>query len=710
MSKGRSYGFLIAGYSAACFGLLAQSVEMDSILYGVSYYHEYMPYERLEQDVELMRKAGINVVRLGESTWSSWEPREGQFEFAWMERIIDRLHQAGIKVILGTPTYSIPPWLYRKHPEIVVTHLGDRPPLGPERIHPTYPNSRYPGWYGPRQNVDLTHPTYRWYAERIIRQIVSHFRDHPAVIGYQIDNETHPNASFGQNMHVDFVNYLKRKFGNVERLNQLWGFAYWGQLVQDWDEFPPWPGILNPGYKLEFQRYLQETVREFLAWQAEIVRQYKRPDQFITHNWPGGIRTDVNQYAIARHLDIVAVNPYHPVQDWLDGIEIHLTGDLARSLKGTNYLVTETNAQTIGWDSRTQYPPYDGQLRLSAYSHLACGANMVAYWHWHSLHYGQETYWKGVLSHDLQPNRIYREVSQIAQEFRRLGPQLVNFQPQSDVAILYSIDSYHGIQFMPFDDRVNYMTILRQLYRVLFRLNVGVDFVFPETEDFSRYKVLVVPPLYVASDELLQRLVRYVEQGGHLLLTFKSGFANEYSTVRWELAPGPLRKAAGFYYQEFSSLARPLALKGDPFGVGDENRVSVWAEMLIPETAEVLAVYDHPFFQRYPAITRNRYGKGTLTYEGTVVSDALQEKIVAQLLRLAGLWGVDQQLPAGVRVRHGQNRAGRKMHYYLNYSAQPQQLVYAYGSGRELISGRLIDRQAKLSLEPWGVAIVEEQP
>ncbi|MCP5117901.1 MAG: beta-galactosidase, partial [bacterium] len=288
--------------------IVAQAPRMDTILYGVSYYHEYMPYERLEKDVQMMEKAGLTVVRLGESTWSSWEPREGEFQFAWMERIINRLHKAGIKVILGTPTYSVPPWLYRKHPEIVVTHLGPRPPLGPDRMQPAYPGGIPPGGYGVRQNMDLTHPTYRRYAERVIREVVSHFKDHPAVIGIQVDNETHPNASNSRSMHAGFVNHLKRKYGSTEKLNKLWGFAYWGQLVDDWDELPPRAGILNPGYKLEWERYQRQTVTGFLAWQAAIVNEYKRADQFVTHNWPGGIRTNVDQYAIAQNLDVTAVN------------------------------------------------------------------------------------------------------------------------------------------------------------------------------------------------------------------------------------------------------------------------------------------------------------------------------------------------------------------------------------------------------------------
>lgn len=682
----------------------------DTVLFGASYYHEYMPYERLETDVELMRKAGFTLVRVGESTWSSFEPREGQFEFAWMDRILDRLHRAGIRVIFGTPTYSIPPWLYRKHPEIAVRHLGERQPLGPDRYQPTYFSGAPSGAYGPRQNVDLTHPTYRWYAERLIRRLLAHYKNHPAIIGFQVDNETHPVPSDSASMHVGFVNYLKAKFGSVEKLNQLWGFAYWGQLVSGWDDFPMRRGILNPGYKLEWERYQRSTVTDFLGWQASLVREYARPEQFVTHNWPGGLRTEVNQYEIAQFLDVVAVNPYHPVQDRLDGRQIHFTGDLARSLKQANYLVTETNAQSIGWDSRTQFPPYDGQLRLSAYSHLAAGANSVLYWHWHSLHYGQETYWKGVLSHDLEPNRIYEEVARLGAELKQLGPRLVNFRPHPQAGILVSVDSYHGIQFMPFDDRVNYMTVLHQMYGALYRLKVGVDFVFPEQRDWSRYKVLLVPPLYIASDELLERLTAFVEQGGHAVVAFKSGFANEYSTVRWQRAPGPLRRAAGFSYQEFSSLARPIPLRGDPFGAGPENRVNLWVEMLLPETCETLAVYDHPFFSRYPAITRNRYGRGTLTYEGTYLSDGLQEKIIRGVLELAGLIGEDQKLPASVLVRHGIGNSGRRMHYYFNYSGEKQSFRYAYEPGTELLAGTRIDRGQSLSLGPWDLAIVEESP
>src|SRR5438067_5795680 len=681
--------------------------QMQTILYGVAYYPEYMPYDRLDKDVELMQKAGITVVRVGESTWSSWEPRDGDFQFAWMQRVLDRLQQAGIKAILGTPTYSIPTWLYKQHPEIAVTHNGTSPRLN-DHYAPTYPPSLTPGYYGPRQNYDFLNPYFRQHAERIIRQIVSHFKDHPAVIGYQIDNETFPTGITTPYMNAAFLQRLKSKYKTPETINKIWGLVYWGQLVDKWEDLPPRDGILNPGYKLEWENFQHDVVTEYLAWQSKIVNEYKRPDQFITTDFSGGVHTNLNQWAIARSLGVVAENPYFETQDRLNAESIWFSGDLGRSLKLTNYLVTETNAQTIGWDSRTQYPQYPGQLRLVVYTHLAAGANMVEYWHWSSLHYGQETYWKGILSHDLEPNRAYAEMSQVAAELKRLGPQLVNLEKDNQVAILFSADSANAISYMPVSDEVTYMSVLRQMHRALYRLNVEPDFIAADDPNLARYKVILVPPLYSASDAVLQRISDYVKNGGQVVMGFKSGFTNEYSTVRDVMAPGPLRAAAGFHYQEFTNLPTPVRLTPDPYRVGQENSGSVWAEFLVPETAEVIASYDHPYW-KFPAITRNKYGNGTLIYQGTALTDTLQREVIREALQRAGLTGPDQNLNEQVKVRHGRNAQSKQLHYYLNFSGSAQTISYPYRSGTDLLTNNPVAQGKALTLKPWDMVIVAEQ-
>ena len=675
-----------------------------TVLYGVAYYHEYMPYERLDKDVVMMKEAGISVVRMGESTWSLWEPSDGHFEYAWMDRVVDAMGKAGIKVIMGTPTYSIPTWMAHAHPEILARPLGDG----------------FVG-YGMRQNMDYDNARFRFYAERLITNLVQHYKDNRAVIGWQIDNETGAYGASDPDVFAGFVNHLKEKFGTTVALNKAWFLNYWGEDVNDWADMPTRDNATSTSYKLEWSRWQQTRVTNYLSWQAALVRKYRRPDQFVTQDFGSMMKPDVNEPAVAAALDVVANNPYFKAQEHLDGAWQALQGDFSRSLRHTNFLVTETNAQTLGWDSAEQLPPYDGQLRLNVYTNVSSGANMVEYWHWHSIHAGQETYWKGVLSHDLEPNRAYAEVSRIAHELQRVGPKLANMKVQNRVAILYSVDSANGISFMPFERRQelgwepgrpsgSYNTLVFQLHRSLYMANVGADFVFPTASaaELSRYKLLIVPALYVADDALLKKISDYVKNGGHILMTFKSGFTNENSAVRWERAPGPLRQAAGFNYQEFSNLEHPLALKDDPFHAGEENQVSKWAEFLQLETAKPLAFYDHPFFGRWAAITSNQFGSGVLTYEGTAVSDKLQEIIVLDELRAVGLSGADQQLPANIRAKHGIGNDGRRMHYYLNYSSAESNFKYSYGGGEDLLTGRAIANGEQVTLKPWDVVIVEE--
>jgi len=675
--------------------------EFPTILYGAAYYHEYMPYERLDKDVALIKAAGFNVVRLGESTWSLWEPEDGRFEYAWMDRVVEAMGKAGIKVIMGTPTYSVPAWMAHQHPEILAQRFNS-------------PRNSY----GMRQNMNTDAPAYRFYAERLIRRLAAHYKDNPHVIGWQVDNETGSYGAANDDVFIRFQHYLEKKFGTPENLSKAWFLNYWGQDLHSWVDLPRPDSAQSTGYKLEWSRWSQQRVTDFLQWQAALLRESAEPRQFITHDFAGALHADVNEEAVARALDIPAVNVYHwAPQDQYNGADQALQADFTRSLKGGNFLVTETNAQTTDWSSSFQYPPYDGQFREDVYTHIANGANMVEYWHWSSIHANQETYWKGVLSHDLEPNRAYAEMRRTGHELQKIGPRLVDLKLHNEVAILWSRDSLNALNDMPFAKtsqwggggaKADYGSLVRQLHRALYDLNVGADFVFPETADFSAYKLLVVPSLYVADDALLQRIAAYIKQGGHVLMAFKSGFTNENAAVRWTMAPGPLREALGFHYQEFSNLAQPLHLKGDPYQAGADNEVRYWAEFLQLDTAKALAWYDHPFFGQWPAITANRFGKGSVVYEGTYLSDRLQQAVLRKVMDEAGLLGPDQQLPAQVHARSGINRFQRPVHFYFNYSPAAVSFAYKRRAGADLLSGAKLMPDQRLTLGPWDLAIIEE--
>ncbi len=666
---------------------------MDRILYGAAYYDEYMPYDRLEQDVAMMKRAGLNTVRIAESTWSTCEPQEGVFDFSHVERVMDAMEAAGIGVIIGTPTYAIPTWMVKSHPEVMADTAQGR------------------NRYGGRQLMDITSPAYRFYAERVIRELMKRTAHRKCVIGFQIDNETKHYGTAGKNVQEKFVKYLRDKFGgDLDAMNREFGLDYWSNRINAWEDFPDVRGTINGSLGAEFEKFQRTLVDEFLAWQAAIVNEYRREDQFVTQNfdfeWRGysfGVQPDVDHFHAAKCVTIAGTDIYHPTQDALTGAEIAFGGDMARSLKGDNYLVLETQAQGFpGWT------PYKGQLRLQAYSHIASGADSVMYWHWHSIHNAQETYWKGILSHDFQENAAYREISAVGRELERVGGRLVDLKKKNDVAVLVSNEALTALKWFALGDlygagdRTGYNDVVRWLYDALYHKNVECDFVWPESENLADYRLVVVPALYAAPDELLRRLDRYVEGGGTLVVTFKSGFADENVKVSHEIQPHILRGCLGVHYDQFT-YPRGVGLTGEIAGSGAQARA--FMELLTPDSAEVLARYDHYNWGEYAAITRNRYGKGTAYYLGCMTDGAVLSSVLDDALSAAGVEAPESAAP--VIVRKGRNRDGKTVRFYLNYSPEEKAVPYRYGDGADLFTGEAVRGGDTLHIGPWDLKIVE---
>ncbi len=687
------------------------------MLYGAAYYHEYQPYERLEDDLKLMVEANLNVVRVGESTWATWEPEDGRLELEWMRRILDRVHDADIKAILGTPTYAIPPWLHRKHPEVMAQRTGGEPVP-----------------YGGRQNVDFTHPAYRYHAERVIRAIVGAFADHPAVIGYQVDNEAGLELLHNHGVFQAFVDHLRRAYGAVERLNELWGLTYWSHRLESWADLWTPDGNTNPGYDLAWRRFQSALVTEFLAWQARIVREHKRPDQFVTHCLAGGHgRPAADRLAIAQVLDVPAENLYYQMQDglelpgpssdhhvgpgWLGETgtwTLYLEGDLARSAARSGFLVTETNALTVG-DAHTNAPAYDGQWRLAAYALIARGARGVSYWHWHTCHQGNETHWQGILNHDLEPGRCYQEIRRIGVELAAHGAVLDELEPDAEIAMLYSQDSKYALSFQPplarsgsaEPDHRAYERIFNAFYRSFFDAGAQLAVVHPP-QRFERFPVLVVPALYVADDALLERLVAYAEAGGHLVVSFRCGYADEHARARWTRPPGILREAVGASYQEYSNLAVPLGLvAADGFAVPAQSRATAWADGLELEGATALATYDHRHFGRFAAVTTHRFGQGQVTYVGTLPNPTLGRAIAEFVVEEVGVRARWAGLPGSVRVTSARAKDGGRLWFVSNWAWDSVTVPTPVG-GTALLSGRGVRPGGSLELGAWDVDLVAE--
>lgn len=656
------------------------AIQHNSVRFGAAYYYEYAgpgedpKPETLERDLDLMKAAGFSAIRVGESVWSTWEPDEGRFDLDWLEPVLDGTLVRGIEVVLGTPTYAVPMWLARRYPE-VAGELRTGKPMG----------------WGARQEADFTHPAFRLYAERILTRIVERYRDHPAVVGYQVDNEPGLHLLHNRGVFESFVDHLRHTYGDVETLNREWGLTYWSHRLSTWADLWTPDGNAQPQYDLAWRRFQASLTTEMIDWQARTVKRLARPDQWVT-TCVAYDRPALDDADIAAVLDVTSGNPYYRMQDGLAHPSASKTqqywtssgtwslfqsSDAMFSSRGEPFLVTETDAQSIGGSS-SNHPAYPGQWRQAAWALVSRGARMVEYWHWHTLHYGAETYWGGVLPHSGVPGRAYREIALLGSELARVGPTIADATPDADIAILSSKDCRFALAAQPplqsldsadgVGDPDSYARIVGAFYQGAFDAGLQVRIVRPrylfdeEPADVVRsHAVLVAAGYYVATDADLDWLLRYAAAGGHLVVGPRTGYADYEARARAEVQPGGLSTAAGAWYDEFNNLADPVPVRGVLAGEATD-----WAECLVADGADVLARYEHPHLGAWSAITTKQHGAGRITVVGTVPGPDLARSLAEWLVPVPLCGWTD--LPASVTVHTSTRPGGARVHVVHNWS------------------------------------------
>lgn len=667
-------------------------MKTDKIYYGVAYYDEYMPYDRIEKDFQMMKAAGMNVIRIAESTWSTWEPKEGEFDFTSLHRMLDAAKKYDLSVIVGTPTYAIPAWLAKKEEDMLVLgHNGQE-------------------IYGHRQNMDITNPTYLKYAKRIIEKLMEEVKSEPHVIGFQLDNETKHYDTCGARAQKMFVEELKKEWPDIKAFNHEFGLDYWSNRVDDWDDFPDIRGTINQSLAAEYAKFQRNLVTKFLKMQADIVSKYKREDQFITqnfdfgwHDYSFGLQPEVNQWEAAKCMQVAGADIYHLCQDDLTGMEVTACGNIARGIKDENYLILETLAQ-----GNATWLPYEGQLRLLAYSHIANGSNSVMYWHWHSIHNAIESYWKGVLSHDLAENATYRECKVIGNELKKVGDRIKNLKKQNKVAIMLDNASLTGLSLFPTNtnEERSYNIIFRWLGDSLTRLQIEYDIIPADATRISKYDCVIVPALYSATEELLAALVDYVKEGKSLIATFKTGFSDEHLKIYPDTQPHILHKALGIFYDQFTCSKDCFVSYNGKKGTAKE-----WMELVSCEEAISLANYEHKAWGKYAAITKNHFGKGSSLYLATMFDEEVIDEVLRDYLAQIGLYEKKmdylQKENSPIMIKEGINDYGNRITYLLNYSSDTKEITNQYGEGMDLLTGNTYKELDHIMIEPWGVVILE---
>lgn len=658
---------------------------MDELIFGAAYYNEYMPYNRIEKDLSLMKEAGMNTIRIAESTWSTEEPHDGKFNFKPVTDVLDCAQKLGLKVIIGTPTYAVPAWLVKKYPDIMVTNRNGQVK------------------YGPRQSMDILNPDFLRHAERIIRKLLEAVMPYSCVIGFQLDNETKHYDNYGKYAQKKFLDFLKNKYKTTDAFNKAFTLAYWSNSIGSWEDMPDISNSINWNLHCQYEKFLRSCAADYLKWQADIINEYKRPEQFITHNfdfgWIGysyGEQPGINHYEASPAVTIAGCDIYHPSQDDLTGAEIAFGGDKIRSLKNSNYLILETEAQGF-----KEWTPYPKQLRLQAFSHLASGANGHMYWNWHSIHNSMETYWKGVLGHELQPGVIYRYAKQIGKEYQLYGKELINLKKKNQVALVTDNDSLTALKFYPMDiptGGLSYNDVVRWFYDTLYRMNVECDVVDIHALNPSDYKMIITPALYCISEENSRKLLEFVAEGGVLFSSFRSFYADEKGSVYDAPHPYNLTNAFGMEYSMITQAGNAKIM---------DQPVEVYAELLENKNAEVLASYQHKYWSQYAAVTKNNYKKGYAYYYGAKTPSSLLEKFLKGALKEAKIDLYNYQFP--IIIRSGENSKGKKVHYIFNYSSEDWIIKNPFGDSVDLISKKSYFKSGKIEIADWDFVILIEQ-
>jgi beta-galactosidase len=679
--------------------------------FGVDYYPEHWVYpfagtveepeSRWARDAELMVEAGVNVVRMGEFAWGLFESEEGKYDFAWMLRAMDLFQKAGIKVVLGTPTAAPPIWLARKHPEILPVDENG------QLLHE-----------GTRRGYCMNSDVYWDFSRRIVRAMATALGKHPSLIAWQIDNGLgghQTEASFNEETGRDWVAWLKSKYETVERLNQMMGGRFWGQVVTRFEDVPmPMraPTIHNPALVVDWKRFCSDTIVAYARMQADLLKELT-PDIPVTQNLRA-LSRDFDHFDMAEVMDFVSVDSNATIKE--KSSELACEIDMMRSLKkagirtpgGGDYgfWVIEQKAGNVDWqDVNSLVRP--GVVRMFTYQLISRGATGVLYFLWRQPRIGSEKFYGGVLSHDGRGNnRVYQEIKQVGLEMKKLAPVLQNTRVQAEVCILLTHDNDWSIRYTRQPNKhFNQREHLQLFYNALHDRNIPVDFARP-TEDLSKYKIVITPSLQLMAGGEADLLKLYVQGGGTLVGTFNTGLIDEHHISPDSGYPHDMGDLFGLEVSEFDALPpgeeNHITLKG-AFSATQLHPARLWCDIIEPKGCTVIGTYAKDFYAGRPAVTTHQFGSGRAIYLGTMSHQGFYYDLVVWLRQLCG---INPLLKVPDQVEVSMRTDGKKKVFFLINHQNSSVRIPFYKPMHEFLSDKTFT--GNYDLPPHGVLVLDE--
>lgn len=661
------------------------------ILYGGDYNPNQWPKEIWDQDMVYFRDAHINSATINVFSWAKIQPSEEEYYFDELDEIVDMLSKENYDIVLATSTGAMPAWMYKKYPEVGrVDYQGRR------------------HRFGQRHNACPHSPIYQKYAKALVEQLVRRYGDNPKITCWHINNE-YNGECYCENCEKAFRVWLKNKYGTIEALNKAWNMEFWGHTVYDWDEIIL-PNALGDGMEngkdtafaglsVDYRRFMSDSLLENYKMERDIIRKYL-PEAVITTNLMGTYK-GLDHFKWAKEMDIVSWDNYPSYNTpWSFTAMSH---DLMRGLKDAPFMLMEQTPSQQNWQ------PYNslkkpGQMRAQSLQTVAHGANTVQFFQLRRSVGGCEKFHGAVIGHVGTTNtRVFREVKQLGEELERLGTSILGSANTSDVGIIFDWDNYWALEYTsgPTED-LTYVNQIHQYYKYFYDKNISVNMI-PVDADFSKYKVVVAPVLYMVKEGMKEALTEYVRNGGTLITTFMSGLVDQSDNVHLGGYPGPLRELAGVWVEEIDALA-PEQTNTITFSDGTKISCNLLCDLMHLESAEQLAAYDSNFYAGMPAITRNRFGRGCTYYIGTNMCQKGIEKVLDQATKEAGVHSViDEETELEVTCRRTEDTT---YYFIFNFTDKDLPVPSCFAGCTDMLTGKSVSLDQ--SMKPYDTYLIRK--
>ena len=646
----------------------------------------------LEEDIKMMKKAGVNTATVGVFSWSALEPQEGNFQFGWLHDIMDKLYENGIYTVLATPTGARPAWMDEKYPSVLRVEKDGR------RNH-----------HSGRHNHCMSSLEYRALVEKMDTKLAQEFGSHPGLILWHISNEL-GGECYCDSCKKRFQEYLREKYhNNIEELNKQWWTSFWSRRFDSFEQIePPYDNGEHSilGLNLDWKRFNSWNMKDYLAFERRILKKYT-PQVPATANFMK-LFEQLDYVDLAKEIDIISWDGYPSWNNDYEtpadtAAELSFDHAVMRSLKKDKpFMLMESTPSLVNWHSVNKLKR-PGILRASSIQTIGCGSDTVQYFQWRKGRGAAEQFHGAVVDHlGRDDTRVFKEVSEVGELLKKLAP-VTGSRVASKAAVLFDWSNRWAIKDMQgmAHDTKNYEKEVRKFYNIHLKKGINADIVFP-LEDLSSYSLVVLPMYYAVSKEAGEWLKEYVKNGGTVVATYLTAYVNENTLAYLGGFPGAgLGEVFGLYAEELDTLY-PTDSNSVLMKDGNKALVKDYCELIKLTGAEVLGTYESDFYAGMPAVTVHSYGNGKAYYIGTRMEEEDLIKFFTQIWSECGI--KEKELPEGVEYLTRTAEDGSTFDFYVNYNATPATVQLAK-NGTNLLNGEAVS--GKVEILPFNAVVVK---